>query len=470
MPTILYLLLAPLLLWLTHRTITLLQNYTIARRLRLPILLTPLSWQDPWWLPLSSLFQPLSPYFPFLSYSRLGWSLQDRYRMHHKYGPAFIIVSPRKTEIFIADPAAGRELLGNWRKWIKAPELYKIFTVFGEAVGTVNGEDWSRHRKVTAYGFSEKNCKLVWEEAVRQAEGMGAAWVEKGSKGVLIEEVNSNAATLAMHVLSYAAFGKRHDFGDEGVRKVERGHKMSHAEALREILHNLMFVILFDALRSLPEWLLPSKLRHLKLAKTEFKRYMVETVEEEREAVRRGDEGNRANLGAVLVAANEREKEVETRDVYGGKVRRTLSDDELYGNLFFFAVAGHETTSGAISFALPLLAANPDVQEWVHEEVDKVARDGYEVYNETYPKLVRSLAVMVSLILLSFLIPSPVHVLIISAATIRSTPEILFSPPLLLKPTRRRGISGCVSGGSTRVSSPTHASDSAAPCRLSERL
>jgi len=49
-----------------------------------------------------------------------------------------------------------------------------------------------------------------------------------------------------------------------------------------------------------------------------------------------------------------------------------MTNDRLEGNTFLFFVAGHETTSSALSWLFYLLARHPDVQERVQEELDRV--------------------------------------------------------------------------------------------------
>jgi len=48
-----------------------------------------------------------------------------------------------------------------------------------------------------------------------------------------------------------------------------------------------------------------------------------------------------------------------------------LSENELYGNLFIFILAGHETTSTTLTFSLLLLAIYPEIQEKLYKEVNK---------------------------------------------------------------------------------------------------
>ena len=52
-----------------------------------------------------------------------------------------------------------------------------------------------------------------------------------------------------------------------------------------------------------------------------------------------------------------------------------LSEANVRYQLIDFLVAGHETTSGALSFALNLLSRNPDVFAHARAEVDEVPGD-----------------------------------------------------------------------------------------------
>ncbi|KAM3581362.1 hypothetical protein VKS41_006188 [Umbelopsis sp. WA50703] len=66
---------------------------------------------------------------------------------------------------------------------------------------------------------------------------------------------------------------------------------------------------------------------------------------------------------------------------------QALSNDELRENLNIFFIAGHDTTSNALSFALYLLAKNPDVQEKARKEVIEVLGDGADIVYPTETQL-----------------------------------------------------------------------------------
>ena len=57
--------------------------------------------------------------------------------------------------------------------------------------------------------------------------------------------------------------------------------------------------------------------------------------------------------------------------IEGFSTNKGLTGDEIYGNIFMYSFAGHESTGHAISYAFYLFAAFPDWQEWVIEGVTK---------------------------------------------------------------------------------------------------
>lgn len=58
------------------------------------------------------------------------------------------------------------------------------------------------------------------------------------------------------------------------------------------------------------------------------------------------------------------------------KTGKTMSDDSIMDNMITFLVAGHETTSGMLSFVFYYLLKNPKAYEAAQKEVDEVAGKG----------------------------------------------------------------------------------------------
>ncbi|KAK5996698.1 Fatty acid omega-hydroxylase [Cladobotryum mycophilum] len=71
--------------------------------------------------------------------------------------------------------------------------------------------------------------------------------------------------------------------------------------------------------------------------------------------------------------------EADSKDLLGAllngrdpKTGEGLSEDAIINNMITFLIAGHETTSGMLSFAFYFLLANPETMETARQEIDKV--------------------------------------------------------------------------------------------------
>ncbi len=126
---------------------------------------------------------------------------------------------------------------------------------------------------------------------------------------------------------------------------------------------------------------------------------MTNQYEEEKRAFAQGRGLTDRNLMTSLVRASQDEATTGNTG---------LTESEIYGNMFVFNFAGHDTTAHTFTFAIFFLAANPQVQDWVHEEVRRVLGDrksGEWRYNEDFPRLKRCLSVMLETVRLYTPVP-----------------------------------------------------------------
>ena len=220
---------------------------------------------------------------------------------------------------------------------------------------------------------------------------MAPSWADQGTMGTV--ETVPDTATIALHVLTSVGFGLSYPFHG-GVRDVPAGHSMTYKDALALCLRNIITFSIFSR-KTLSRSFLPKKLRTLGLAAKEFQTYMEEMLSNQRAGV--GErETESPNLMSALVRASEEAR--RTQDESGSR-HLGLSDEEIFGNIFMFNLAGHESTANTIAASLMLLAAHPKYQEWLAEEIHQVlgspnGTEGWK-YEVVYPRLQRCLAVMV---------------------------------------------------------------------------
>jgi cytochrome P450 len=368
------------------------RNYVTARKTGLPLLISPFNPFNPLWILSRPYINPFLSYLPFglgnsTKYNYLGYTWRDQNRLHTRYGKAYIIVTPDENHLVVGDTQGCDQILRLYRNWTKNNRFNDPLNTFGRNLGTVDGEEWQKHRKITAVAFNDRNNALVWQESVKQSKQMLATWLSASVVQSTVDDLN----LLALHVLASAGFGSSYDFNSP-LTAPAPGHIMSYRDALTSILGNI-FITYSVANLSFLGSVLPKSAQKLGSAISEFNSYLLELVREEQAAYRKGEHLDTANLMSSLVRASETENESS-----GGK-RNSLTPSELVGNLYIYNVAGFDTTAGVLASAIGLLACNPTLQVWLREEIGSVVNDDEvqgDQYQDLWPKLKRCLAVMVS--------------------------------------------------------------------------
>ena len=111
------------------------RNYYLARKTGLPIFLCPVNPANPYWLALSAILEPvLAKYLPSVVYDRIkvaifGWEFRCRYTVHAKLGPVFVLVTPARNEIWIADPEMAQAILSRWRDFSQLEMSSRMFFI-----------------------------------------------------------------------------------------------------------------------------------------------------------------------------------------------------------------------------------------------------------------------------------------------------------------------------------------------------
>jgi cytochrome P450 len=94
---------------------------------------------------------------------------------------------------------------------------------------------------------------------------------------------------------------------------------------------------------------------------------MTKLCEQEKHALASGRSASDRNLMTQLVRASQNHEKLG--------LGRSLTESEIYGNMFVFNFAGHDTTTHALNFLLFHLAGHPDAQDWLAEEIRAVVGD-----------------------------------------------------------------------------------------------
>ena len=219
------------------------------------------------------------------------------------------------------------------------------------------------------------------------------SWKKESHDGTRKLAIDVNKLTI--RVFSFAGIGIKYADAKDS-QCLPPGHTMAYGDALALILDNIILLAMLP-LHFFRFTILPRRFRKLGTATSEFRMYMEEILShEQRKASREMDshQGRQVhNLASALIQASESAK----IDDHSQHAFQSLTDDEVFGNLFIYNVAGYTTTASAITYAIALLAAHPQWQDWLAEEIYRfdIGDSGALEYEDAFPKLKRCLAVMV---------------------------------------------------------------------------
>jgi len=381
-------------------------NYAKAKQTGLPILTRYISPTNPLWMVCgSTITRTLSALglctTNFRRFYFFGWEANERHQVHVELGPLFLLVSPGGNWLYVSDAEVIDNVLRHPKAFRRNMEQMSVLNVYGKNLSTTDDEEWQKHRKVTAVTFTEKNNELVWRESLAQSNAMLQYWKEH--KGDLTKDTK----VFTLNVLAAALFNKNYPF--QGATEVKsesnkssepREDAYNYRDSLSVILRFIIPIFVFGS-EGLRAWWTPKSWKTAADSVAVFRAYVTGLITEERDHISNGNQHNQ-HLVAALVRACELEdagdSELTKESAHLPRRRdTTLTEEEIISNLFVFAFAGNDTTAVSLTHLLVILAAYPEVQEWISEEINHYlpSDDSSQWEYRTFSKLKRCLAVIV---------------------------------------------------------------------------
>jgi len=235
----------------------------------------------------------------------------------------------------------------------KFRKTHSAFRELGQVLGesgllTTDGELWRKHRRIVQPAFSPKRmgdyAEVMIEETVREARG----WQE-GERFDLADAMME----LTLRIVARTLFG--HDASDD-------------VDAVRDAMRTLQDGLV-GAQLPLPRWLNIPRQRQERAVAT------LDALIARMIATRRRDGGaDREDLLQRLLDAEDPE------------TGAGLTDTEIRDHLVTFFLAGHETTSNALTWTFHLLGENPAQRARLEAHLGEVLGDR-DPTPEDFPKL-----------------------------------------------------------------------------------
>ena len=253
-----------------------------------------------------------------------------------------------------------------------------VSDILGDGLVTLEGVDWMRHRRMLQPSFSTSFLKDSLNESVPpKVNRFVQCWERAATAFTDCEmDLSSHLSALTLDVIGDVAFS--HDFhaldsveewsnrqqnrgDDEKEKKQDQLAQISDPFVLyltKSLRFSLITVICsLTGLIKLNRYINPKMRRN---------RYMLDkAVDRVVLDARKENTKSKSILHLMLHAKDPESKDNKTTD--------TLSDNELRDEVKTFIIAGHETTSTWVYFALYALALYPDVQDRLFDDVVKQA-------------------------------------------------------------------------------------------------
>ena len=449
----------------------LVKNIVKARKIDLPRIVVPVPQATLGWLliapPLRKFFAVVSPPWLWrrLAIAIFGWEFHEGVRPFEQFdfaraddskgeGSSYVLVGLGPLELWTADPKAVVDILQRVRDFEVPTSLEASLAMYGPNVLTSNGDHWSRHRRIVTSVIDERISKAVFHESMRQTRGMiqelhsiaedhrklltdyataqgkalaGYAATETKALAKLAAAETANLfdmlKRITIHVLIGTSMGKPVSWQESIDEKPEPGYTMTYKKSLTKVVANVIGAVLLPTkfLLQWPSWLWGyDHMTTIGHAKDEVFRRSKLCLDEEREirAAAKSEAGDDRVAPCVATAITSTQRNInilsKLLQASGDGVKSTMSEGEMISNLFIFTVAGFETTSTALAYAMVLLARYPKWQDWLIEEVDQLlpsasledaSEDDLPEYNTLFPLCTRTLAFMLETVRLYSPVP-----------------------------------------------------------------
>ncbi|MEU0246550.1 cytochrome P450 [Streptomyces sp. NPDC006235] len=289
--------------------------------------------------------------------------LQDTLRYAHELGPVFRRKAFGKEFVFVWGARHAADLADESR-FAKHVGLgiANLRPVAGDGLFTAYNHEpnWQLAHDVLAPGFSRDAMAGYHPMMLAVARQLAEHWDRAAASGRAVD-VPDDMTKLTLETIARTGFG--HDF-----ESFERARTHPFVTAM---VGTLSYA---QRLNSVPFPLAPLLLRSASRRNAADIAYLNHTVDELIRARRASGRGHGDLLDRMLETAHpETGERLELRNV-----RRQV---------ITFLVAGHETTSGALSFALHYLSRHPEVAARARAEVDRVWGDATEPAYEQVARL-----------------------------------------------------------------------------------
>jgi len=244
---------------------------------------------------------------------------------------------------WVSDPDLVKTVLLDQRDDFPKTSIEKqvLGSFLGDGILTTDGEDWKWQRQTLAPLFRPADMLSFVGEMTEAAEATIANW--RSFPSGQVRQIDQDMKVATFDVISSTMIPGGSDYA--------RSAMIESDDMMRGITWPIALAML-----GAPSWFPHPGKSRMDRARQNMRARVTDLVR-----VRRSQPGSRHDILARLVGAR--------HPVTG----EAMSDSQIVDNVLTFLAAGHETTAKALTWALYLLAWEPEWQERLFAEVETVA-------------------------------------------------------------------------------------------------
>lgn len=278
-------------------------------------------------------------------------------KLAEEQGPIFQIHTPAGTTIVVSGHELVKEVCDEERfdKSIEgALEKVRAFSGDGLFTSWTHEPNWRKAHNILMPTFSQRAMKDYHEKMVDIAVQLIQKWARLNPNEAV--DVPGDMTRLTLDTIGLCGFNYRFN---SYYRETPHPFINSMVRALDEAMHQMQRLDVQDKL------MVRTKRQFRYDIQTMFS--LVDSIIAERRA--NGDQDEKDLLARML-------------NVEDPETGEKLDDENIRFQIITFLIAGHETTSGLLSFATYFLLKHPDKLKKAYEEVDRVLTDAAPTYKQ----------------------------------------------------------------------------------------
>ncbi|XP_060803177.1 cytochrome P450 9e2 [Amyelois transitella] len=222
----------------------------------------------------------------------------------------------------------------------------------------LKGSEWKAVRSTLTPAFSSARLKHMLPLIEHCSQQLVEFLKQYDGKDV---EMKDTLGHFTLEVIGACAFGIKCDaLTDENAHFVKVAEKFNYMSKTKRIF--LLMVLM----------IMPKMMQYLNMSflNTESIAELMGILQKAK-AERRATGIKKNDFLQLLIDAADTENHQETSDSEKSKVKATLDDDTIDAQTLLFLIAGYETSSTLLSFAIHALATRPDLQDKLRAHIEE---------------------------------------------------------------------------------------------------